>query len=131
MFIQSRTYILLCSMYSLQCLQSKSDDLNFNIFDYIKFCSSSVTRSSGVKLTINYARTLLIDILTLIALFILFYNAICSVITLSDSYYTIQCYSKVTDYLWSYFNSHFNPHNTCTYHLICPCNSCHASGLYI
>ena len=70
----------------------------------------------------------LIDIFTLIALFHI-YNAICSVITLSDSYYTTQC--KVTDYLWSYFNSHFNPHNTCTFHLICPCNSCHASGLYI
>ena len=115
-------------MFLVKCLQSKSDDSNFNIFDYIKFCSSSVTRSSGVKLTINYARTSTYRHFYFNRI-VHIYNAICSVITLSDSYYTIQC--KVTDYLWSYFNSHFNPHNTCTFHLICPCNSCHASGLYI
>ena len=86
------------------------------------------TRSSGVKLAIKYARTSSYRHFYFNRI-VHIYNAICSVITLSDSYYTIQC--KVTDYLWSYFNSHFNPHNTCTFHLICPCNSCHASGLYI
>ena len=112
-------------MFLVKCLQSKSDDSNFNIFDYIKFCSS-VTRSSGVKLAIKYARTSTYRHFYFNRI-VHIYNAICSVITLSDSYYTIQC--KVTDYLWSYFNSHFNPHNTCTFHLICPCNSCH--GLYL
>ena len=87
-----------------------------------------IISNSGVKLAIKYARTSTYRHFYFNRI-VHIYNAICSVITLSDSYYTIQC--KVTDYLWSYFNSHFNPHNTCTFHLICPCNSCHASGLYI
>ena len=42
---------LICGMLC-KCLQSKSDDSNFNIFDYIKFCSS-VTRSSGKPLHVK------------------------------------------------------------------------------
>ena len=80
-------------MFLVKCLQSKSDDSNFNIFDYITFCSS-VTRSSGVKLAIKYARTSTYRHFYFNR-FVHIYNAICSVITLSDSYYTIQC--KVTD----------------------------------
>ena len=40
----------------------------------------------------------------------LLYNAIHSVINLSDSYNTIKC--KIIAFLWSYYESKFDPHDT-------------------
>ena len=47
---------LLDIMFLVKCLQNKEEDDNFNLFDYIKFNESTITRSSG-KLVINYSRT--------------------------------------------------------------------------
>ena len=113
-------------MFLIKCLQNNNED-NFNIYDYVKFTSGR-TRSSGVKLAINYTRTSSYRHFYFNRI-VLIYNAISSVVNLSDSYYTIQY--KVVLFLWSFFDSHFNPYDTCSYHLVCPCNSCHSSGFYI
>ena len=111
-------------MFLVKCLLNEEEDNNFN---YIKLNESTVTRSSG-KLVINYSRTSAYRHFYFNRI-VLLYNAIHSVINLSDSYNTIKC--KVIAFLWSYYESNFDPHNTCTFHLVCPCNSCHISGYYI
>ena len=114
-------------MFLIKCLKGQGEDNNFNIFDYIQF-SSGHTRSSGVKLMIKYCRTTTYRHFYLNRI-VLIYNVIHSIINLSDPIYTIRC--KVISFLWSFFDSNFDPSNTCTYHLVCPCNSCHSSGLYV
>ena len=32
--------------------------------------------------------------------------------------------SILRDHFWNHFISHFNPHNICSYHYLCPCRSC-------
>ena len=46
---------------------------------------------------------------------VLLYNAIHSVINLSDSYNTIKC--RIIAF---YYESKFDPHDTCTFHLVLP-----------
>ena len=82
-------------MFLIKCLQNNNED-NFNIYDYVKFTSGR-TRSSGVKLAINYTRTSSYRHFYFNRI-VLIYNAISSVVNLSDSYYTIQC--KVVLFLW-------------------------------
>ena len=43
-------------------------------------------------------------------------------IDINSSYHSIK--SSLTKILWSHFDSHFDPHNTCTYHYQCPCSKC-------
>ena len=110
-------------MFLVKCLQNKVEDNNFNLFDLTNLLSLY----SG-KLVINYSRTSAYRHFHFNRI-VLLYNTIHPVINLSDSYNTIKC--KIIAFLWSYYTSNFDPHDTCTFHLVCPCNSCHTSGYYI
>ena len=57
---------------------------------------------------------------------VLLWTSVQPAINLNESFQVIRY--KLINFLWLYFINHFNPLDTCTYHLVCPCNNCHASG---
>jgi hypothetical protein len=59
------------------------------------------------------------------------WNSIQSVVPIntSESLYVIK--RKLIKHFWSHFSRHFDPSNTCTYHLVCSCTKCHDSNFKI
>ena len=111
-------------MFLVKHLKHPSD--NLDIHKYISF-THSVTRmgSSGNRLKISFRRTS--------AARHFYYNRVVrlwnfipvNVIDLSQSLLTIK--HRIYSFCWSYFKEKFNSTNSCTYHLVCPCNNCRLS----
>ncbi len=112
-------------LFLVKCLNDEED--NIEIGKFVRF-SNSRTRagSSGLMLQINYTRTSTARH---------FYfnrvartsNMITPTIIFTDGITSIK--TNLKRYLWTYFDQHFDPQNTCTFSLSCPCSSCHSSGL--
>lgn len=107
-------------MFVIKCIKEPPD--NFNIFDYIKFNESSTRSSAYNHLKFNFCRTshsrhfFFNRIVQL-------WNYLVPVIDLSLSLSTIR--RHLCQHLWIHFTRNFDPNNTCTFHVICPCCNCH------
>ena len=105
-----------CTLHT--CLQDQEN--NLKIYHYIKFRTTCTrTGSTGYMLNINYTR---------ISAARHFYFD--HIVLLWNSVQPAMNHSKLLGikFLWSHFTNHFNPLDTCTYHLVYPCSNCHASG---
>lgn len=111
-------------LFLVKCLQDQEN--NFEIHRYITFRTTCTrTGSTGRMLIINYTRTSAARHFYFNRI-VLLWNSVQPAINLNESFQVIRY--KLINFLWSYFINHFNPLDTCTYHLVCPCNNCHASG---
>ena len=111
-------------LFLVKCLQDQEN--NFEIHCYITFRTTCTrTGSTGRMLIINYTRTSAARHFYFNRI-VLLWNSVQPAINLNESFQVIRY--KLINFLWSYFINHFNPPDTCTYHLVCPCNNCHASG---
>ena len=59
---------------------------------------------------------------------VLLWNSVQPAINLNEPFQVVRY--KLINFLWSHFMNHFNPLDTCTFHLVCPCSNCHASGRF-
>ena len=99
--------------FFLKCLQSPSEA--FNIFNFVNFCSSS-TRSSGLKLKHHYCNNNTSHHF--------FFNCLPRLWNrLPPLDYSLPL-SALIPFLKSFFWSHFDSSNPCTFHLMCPCSKC-------
>jgi hypothetical protein len=115
-------------LFLVKCLQDR--DSNIEIHQYVSF-RNTCTRSgsTGRMLTINFTRTSAARHFYFNRIVCL-WNSIQSVVPIntSESLYVIK--RKLIKHFWSHFSHHFDPSNTCTYHLVCPCTKCHDSGRF-
>lgn len=93
---------------------------NFDVCKYVKFCSSSTRSATYHKLIHSKSK----DNITRHQ----FFNRLPRLwnslppIDLSLSISTIKSHLKT--FLWSYFEAHFDPANSCSLHFLCPCQNC-------
>ena len=114
-------------LFLVKWLQDQEN--NFDIHLYITFHTTRTrSDSTGHLLNINYTRTSAAGHFYFNRI-VLLWNSIKPPINLPDSFQVIRY--KLINFLWSYFINHFNPLDTCTYHLVCPYNNCHASGRFV
>ena len=109
-------------MFFIKSLKHPSD--HFNINDFISFINSNTRSYSSSKLKYtpavsskysNSYRHFYFQHLPRL------WNSLPPIGT-NASYHSIK--SSLSSYLWSHFDSNFDPHNTCTYHFHYPCNKC-------
>ena len=92
---------------------------------YIFRTTCTRTGSTGRMLNINYTRTSAARHFYFNRI-VLLWNSVQPAINLNESFKVVRY--KLINFLWSHFIYHFNPLDTCTYHLVCPCSNCHATG---
>ena len=104
-------------LFLVKCLQDQEN--NLEIYRYITFCTS-ITRTglTGHMLNINYTRTSAARHFYFNRI-VLLWNSVQPAISLNESFKVVRY--KLISFLWSHFISYFNPLDTCTYHLVCPC----------
>ena len=101
----------------------KHPDTHFNIKDFVTFSDSSTRSSSSNKLNHTLSSSTSTSHYYFNRLPRL-WNSL-PPIDLDSSTNTIK--SSIIKYLWSHFDSHFDPQNPCTYHFKCPCSKCTSS----
>jgi len=110
-------------IFPVKCLKDPNDIMD--ICQHVSFRSSSTRSvSTGLLFSINYTRTSSVrhfDFNRIARI----WNTVQPSINLSESIPTIKF--KLIQLLWSHFEQHFDPSNVCSYHLACPCASCHSS----
>ena len=104
-------------MFFIKFFKSPNDC--FNISSYLKFATCGI-RSSNIKLIHtrspdNTSRYFYFN------RFPRLWNAL-PPINLNLPIHITK--SQVKSFLWNYFLQNFDSNNFCTYHLLCPCNSC-------
>ncbi len=107
----------------LYVTSKKNPDSHFNINNFITPCSSSEisTRSQTAgklkhnSVSTNSQRHFYFNRLPCLWNF-------CPPLNLNFSTSTTK--STLITFMFSHFHHHFNPNNPCTFHLVCPCNSC-------
>ena len=111
-------------LFILKCILHPPD--NFNIFNYVSFCTTN-TRSAGRgKLCYVYKR------LSCTRHF--YFNRVVRLwnnlpfLNLSLSFNSLKLF--IYNHLWNHFLCNFNVNNLCSYHYICPCNNCHETHSY-
>ena len=98
----------------------KSPSPGFNILNFVSFASTSTRSSTFLKLRHTKSSTNSISNF--------YFNRIPRLwnalppINLTSSSHSIR--STLTKFLWSHFNTHFDPSNPCTLHFLCPCSKC-------
>ena len=116
-------YELIDLMFFINSL--KNPAVSFDISSYITFSDSSTRSSTAFKLkhaksTSNAHRHFYFNRLPRL------WNSLPPIdLNLSSS--TIK--SHITKFFWSYFISHFDSNNSCTYHFLCPCSKCTTSPI--
>ena len=107
--------------FLISSLQYSSD--HFDIFQFIQFTSNNTRASSAGKLrcTLPHSSTNFIHFF--------YFNRVVkiwnSLPIINRSLPTSTIKSQIKNFLWSHFTSNFDPNNTCTWFLCCPCSSCH------
>ena len=107
--------------FLISSLQYSSD--HFDIFQFIQFTSNNTRASSAGKL-----RCILPHSSTNFIHFFYFNRVVKiwnSLPIINRSLPTSTIKSQIKNFLWSHFTSNFDPNNTCTWFLCCPCSSCH------
>ena len=104
-------------MFIVKCLKVPPD--NFNILDHISFNNSSTRSSSSNHLKFNFCCTSFSRHYFFNRISKL-WNHLAHKIDISLSLPTIRLH-----FLWNKFVTKFDPKNTCTFHIICPCSNCH------
>lgn len=98
----------------------------FDISSWVKFSSSSTRASNSNKLHHNVSTSTSNH---------LYFNRIQrlwnALPQLDLSLSTEALRAQLVKFLWSHFCCSFKPENPCTYHLVCPCNSCSTAPLHI
>ena len=106
-------------LFLVKCLQDQEN--NLEIYRYITF-HTTCTRTGSTDHMLNINQTLSCKTLLLQP-----YRLTLELSSTSNEAFKVVRY-KLISFLWSYFINHFNPLDTCTYHLVCPCSNCHATG---
>ena len=113
-------------LFLVKCLQDQEN--NLEIYHYITFHTTCTrTGSTGHMLNINYTRTSAARHFYFNRI-VLLWNSVQPAINLDEPFQVVR--HKLINFLWSHFMNHFNSLDTCTYHLVCPCSNCHASGRF-
>ena len=113
-------------LFLVKCLQDPGDNIEINRFITFR-CTCTRAGSTGDQmLTINLvhtstARHFYFNRITML------WNVVQSSTNLSitESVFTVK--RRLLTFLWAHFNSHFDPLNSCTYHIVCPCSNCHSA----
>ena len=98
----------------------KNPSAFFDIFSFIKPCNLSTRSSSSFKLRHSVSKNNSISNSYFNRIPRLWNSLPPLDITLSLS----AIKSTIRDLFWNHFISNFNPDNVCSYHYLCPCNSC-------
>ena len=111
-------------LFILKCILHPPD--NFNIFNYVSFCTTNTRSAGGGKLCYVYKR------LSCTRHF--YFNRVVRLwnnlpfLNLSLSFNSLKLF--IYNHLWNHFLCNFNVNNLCSYHYICPCNNCHETHSY-
>ena len=93
---------------------------HFNIRDFTEFCDQSTRSSTYLKLKHSFSRNSDVKYH--------YFNRIPrlwnSLPSLDLNLSLSSLKSKIREIFWSHFISHFDPHNECSYHYLCPCYKC-------
>ena len=98
----------------------RSPTPSFDILSFVSFSTSATRSSSANKLNFPLSST---------SLFTNFYfNRLPRIWNrlpiIEETLSTDSAIRKVKNYFWSYFLTHFNPADLCTFHIYCPCANC-------
>ena len=105
-------------MFLVKCFKDPPD--NFDPFTFVSFTNHSTRSATNHKLKVNFNRT------TTTRHF--YFNRVARLwnclppLDLSMSYPTLKYKLKLI--FWTHFTNHFNPNDTCTFHIHCPCLNC-------
>ena len=110
---------LLDLLFVVKCLRDPSD--NFCITDYISFSTNQTRARSHNRLAVKYARTstyrhFYFNRITRL------WNSV-GIVDPNDSLASNKF--RLTKYFWNHFVNHFDPGDTCTFHVCCPCSQCY------
>ena len=108
-------------MFLVKCLQDPHDCMN--IRSHVSFSPSGTRAGSGNKLKYEYRRTSNGRHFYFNRVVRLWNKLPSSCIDLTKSFATVRHTARA--FLWTHFENHFDPKNTCTFHLVCPCYKCH------
>lgn len=108
-------------MFLVKTIKNPPD--NFNLSDYITFNTSSTRAASSHHLNSKFCR------LSITRHF--YFNRIVrlwnSLPQLDLSLSVLSIKKKLHNYFWNHFLTFFNPTNTCSFHILCPCSNCYIS----
>ena len=105
-------------MFFVNSLKSPTD--SFDISSYISFSNSSTRSTMTCKLNHAVSQSVAHRHFYFNRLPRL-WNSLPPIDLDASSYYIKSCIHKV---FWSHFITHFDTHNPCTYHYLCPCCKC-------
>ncbi len=108
-------------MFLVKCLQDPNDTIN--IRSHISFSSTTTRAGSDNKLKYKYQRTSAGRHFYFNRVARLWNKFPATCLDLSKSFCAIK--KNVSDFLWKHFKEQFDPKDTCTFHLQCPCYKCH------
>ena len=111
-------YELLDVLFFIRCL--KFPDTNFKILDYVSFSSAPTRSASNAKLSHKFSSSTLSHHSYFVRL-VRIWNSL-PPINISLSYYSIRAYLKTC--FWNLFITSFDPSQTCSFHVVCPCYRC-------
>jgi len=106
-------------LFLVKCLLDPPD--NFDIMDFISFSTNRTRSSSKHRLVSKFNRTTTGRHYYFSRITSL-WNAVPE-INLKSSLLSIK--KELSKFLWNHFINKFNPHDTCTFQLCCPCSYCH------
>ena len=105
-------------IFFLKSIRSPSS--HFDILSFVSFSTSTTRSSSASKLKIPLTTTSLSSNF--------YFNRLPRIWnllpTIDESLSTASAIHKVKIYFWSYFLTHFNPADLCSFHIYCPCPTC-------
>ena len=111
-------------MFFVKCI--KFPNQNFLVMKSVSFSNVNTRFSSFSELSHHYRRTRLSQHSYFCRLTWL-WNSLPPV-DLTLSFNTIK--STLRNYFIDYFISHFNSTNTCSYHIVCPCDKCSSRPIH-
>ena len=115
-------------LFLVKCLQDPDDNIEINRFiTFRRTCTRA--GSTGRMLTIKLVHTSAARHFYFNRIAML-WNVVQSSTNLSvtESLSTVK--RRLIIFLWAHFNSRFDPLNSCTYHIVCPCSNCHFAARF-
>ena len=113
-------YEYLDLVFIVKCLKSTDTTSNFQVSNFLNFSKSSTQSSTFTKFILNKSRTNFSRHF--------YFNRVAHLwnllpqLDLNLTISTIK--SSIKETLWADFLANFNSKNPCSFHMLCPCNTC-------
>ena len=107
-------------LFLAKCILHPPD--NFDIFQFVSFCSHPTRSCSEGKLQVKFKRISTIHHFFFNRVVKLWNKVPSWCLDLTLSFPSIK--ARLSDHFYNHFLNHFNPDSICSYHFVCPCPNC-------